>query len=166
MEVIKGDLVELALEFNFDIIIQGVNCFNRQKSGLAKKMVQYFGTDEFPMELIGLGDKSKLGQIDYKPFTIIDNYPIQTPVGYSVDFSVVNCYTQYKYGGNYPDGDSKPFDYEALRSCMKKINGTFPNHVVGIPKIGSGLAGGDWELIKEVILEELTDVTIKFVILE
>ena len=76
--------------------------------------------------------------------------------------TVINAYTQYHYGKNHKDGVDKPLDYEALTLCMQKINHTFPGKHIGLPLIGCGLAGGDWERVKAIIQKELfaMDVTI------
>lgn len=42
MKVIKGDLVELALEGKFDVIIHGCNCFNTMNAGIAKQIKRIF----------------------------------------------------------------------------------------------------------------------------
>jgi hypothetical protein len=45
---------------------------------------------------------------------------------------------------------------------MRKIKNIFNGLRIGLPKIGAGLAGGDWKLISGIIEEELNgeDVTI------
>lgn len=167
VKYIEGDIIDSAYEGEFDVLIQGVNCFNRQKSGLAKAMVETFSTDKFPLEQIGLGSREKLGLIDYKVY--INNfgkfieYP-EADMRHHPQLFVVNCYTQYKYGGNYEDGDEKPLDYLALRSCLTKINEKFKTHTIGIPDmIGCGLAGGNRDKVLQIIEETLIDVDIVFV---
>jgi O-acetyl-ADP-ribose deacetylase (regulator of RNase III) len=149
---INGDLIKLAKLGYFDVILHGCNCFNTQRSGLAPQMVKHFGTDTFPMEAEKYkGDINKLGTIDYMVFT-------QTVGTNEFDFSemdltVVNAYTQYSFGT-----DRQHLDYDALRLCLRKINHIFKGKKIGLPQIGSGLAGGSWTLIKKIIQEELTDV--------
>lgn len=63
---------------------------------------------------------------------------------------VVNAYTQFHYCGNEP-----LFDYDAFRSCLKIIKEQFPGRRIGLPKIGAGLAGGDWQRIFSIIEDEL-----------
>lgn len=91
----------------------------------------------------GKGDKRKLGKID---FQLVQKESMVKSV------FVINSYTQYHYG------KAKNIDYIALRECMKKINNDFKGKDLGIPKIGAGLAGGDWKVIKEIIQEELKDL--------
>lgn len=62
------------------------------------------------------------------------------------------------------DGVKNPLDYEALTLCMRKINHTFVGKKIGLPKIGSNLAGGDWNIIKEIIKKELKDCDVTVVI--
>jgi len=58
----------------------------------------------------------------------------------------------------------KPLDYEALTLCLRKINWVFSGKHIGLPKIGAGLAGGDWEQIKQIIKNELNDCDVTVVI--
>lgn len=153
---VKGDLIELTLKGEFDVIAHGVNCQCVQGAGLAPQMVKVFGTDSFHLEHNDYkGDINKLGQIDYQ----------KRYAGHK-SFQVVNAYTQYKYGRNHTDGVQTPIDYEALTLCMRKINHRFAGKHIGLPKIGAGLAGGDWERIKSIIQNELTDCSVTVVIFE
>jgi O-acetyl-ADP-ribose deacetylase (regulator of RNase III) len=149
---VKGDLIALAKEGKFDVITHGCNCVCTMGAGIAVPMAQNFGCSTFPLEdLSKRGDVNKLGQIEWK------KYPI------SIDNSVyvVNSYTQY-----HPNPLLKPLDYEALTLCMRKINHTFKGMHVGLPQIGAGLAGGDWELIKVIIQKELKDCDVTIVIFD
>jgi O-acetyl-ADP-ribose deacetylase (regulator of RNase III) len=72
---------------------------------------------------------------------------------------VVNAYTQYRYGT-----DKRHLDYEALTLVLRKINHKWPRKSIGLPMIGAGLAGGDWNLIKKIIEKELQDMEVTIVI--
>lgn len=155
-EEIEGNLITLANKGVFDVIVHGVNCFCRQKSGLAPQMVEAFKTDTFPLEFAyRSGDINKLGQIDFK-------YVRE-------GLAVVNAYTQYKIK-KFNDEDyhytttENPFDYEALTLCLRKMNDIFKGNHIGLPQIGSHLAGGDWNLIKSIIQKELKDCRVTVVI--
>jgi O-acetyl-ADP-ribose deacetylase (regulator of RNase III) len=58
-----------------------------------------------------------------------------------------------KTGSNGP-----PIRYEAVRTCLKKIavGAKQFGASVHMPRIGCGLAGGRWEEIEPIILDELT----------
>lgn len=158
MEIKKKCLAKAAIEGDVDIIAHGCNCFNRQKSGIARTMVSKFGTDSFPMEQELEGYYGKLGNIDHVIFKR------QGPVyerlfgrrilnaGDPNEFVVINAYTQYKYGT-----DVTHIDYTALEMCLKKINHSYPGKRVGLPWIGCGLAGGDKEIVKDIIERSLKD---------
>lgn len=170
MKTIKGDLIELANQGHFDVITHGANCFCTMGAGIAVPMKQYFGCDKFPMEDPKYrGDINKLGTIDYQIHNLILNKPIRlgnvnlmAPDFGGQDLIVINSYTQYRYGSNHPDGVYHPVDYEAITLCMRKINHTFRGKSIGLPKIGCGLAGGDWKIVSKIIEKELNamDVTI------
>lgn len=46
-------------------------------------------------------------------------------------------------------------DYQAIRKVMQAVKGRFAGKRIGYPKIGAGLAGGDWEIIGSIIDDEL-----------
>ena len=90
------------------------------------------------------GDRTKLG-----------NY---TSYVTSQKLRIINAYTQYKFGG------PSPVDYDAIRECFKKINSRYKGKKIGIPKIGAGLAGGDWKKIEKIIDKETKNLKIVCVI--
>jgi O-acetyl-ADP-ribose deacetylase (regulator of RNase III) len=122
------------------------------------------------------GDINKLGNIDFEYQYLWFDHPMVKEPGVAIpmsskslgqenvkDLIVVNAYTQYKYGRNHADGDKSPVDYAAIEMCMKKINHLFKGKHIGLPKIGAGLAGGDWDRIEKIINTELKDCEITIV---
>ncbi len=143
----QGDLIALAKQGAFEVAVHGCNCFCRMKRGIAPQMAEAFGCDHFPLEASEFeGDKNKLGQIDYQSILL--------PSG--EELIVVNAYTQYHWTEPGPFGI--PLDYDALQSCFAKINEAFQGKKVGIPKIGAGLAGGDWSRIEGILKDVCGDL--------
>lgn len=169
MKIIKGDLIELAKQGHFDVITHGCNCFCTMGAGIAVPMKENFGCNEFPMEASEYkGDINKLGTIDYQTANLVLNKPNTGNLNLlSIDLVfqliVVNSYTQYRYGWNHVDGDKKPVDYEAISLCMRKINHQFKGKSIGLPKIGCGLAGGDWNIVSKILEKELKDMNVTVV---
>jgi O-acetyl-ADP-ribose deacetylase (regulator of RNase III) len=65
MNRIKGDLIELAIDGEFDLIIHGCNCFCTMGAGIAKTIKQKF-PEAYKADLeTEKGDKSKLGEISW-----------------------------------------------------------------------------------------------------
>lgn len=87
------------------------------------------------------GDRSKLGTCTWAE--------IERDVSPLI---VVNAYTQFDYQGGGPK-----LNYDALRSCFRWIKKHHSAKKIGLPKIGAGLAGGDWLTIAAIIDEELAD---------
>jgi O-acetyl-ADP-ribose deacetylase (regulator of RNase III)/nucleoside 2-deoxyribosyltransferase len=146
---ITGDLIELAKAGRFDVIAHGCNCFCTMGRGLAPKMAKEFGCDKFKHEQAGWkGDINKLGTIE---FEFIRN----------LNLTVVNCYTQYHWSAT-----EAPFDYDAFAMCMRKMDKIFKGTRIGLPKIGTGLAGGNWDKIKKIIQEELTSCQVTIVVFD
>lgn len=157
---VKGDLIEMAKQGKFHVIAHGCNCFCTMGAGIAPQMAKAFGCDMYPKEnRKHKGDINKLGTIE--------GFPHQENTKDFVGmFAVVNAYTQFGFGRNHAGGVDTPLDYEALTLCLRKINYNFEGLDVGLPKIGCGLAGGDWKKVKKIIKEELKDCNVTIVIYE
>lgn len=154
---VLGDLIAMTKKGGFDVVVHGCNCFCTMGAGIAPLMAEAFGCDNFIMEADEYkGDINKLGSIDY------EKVKVSLVI---TDVFVVNAYTQYGFGRNHESGSDIPLDYDALRLCMRKINHIFKGSEVGLPKIGAGLGGGDWELIKQIIQQELVDCNVTVVVL-
>ena len=163
---IDGDLIKLAKEAHFDVIVHGCNCLSTMGAGIAPQMAKAFGCDRFEMETWG-PTIEKLGNIDYETVVLGEN-AIWNLNDYKnnrnePELTVVNAYTQYSYGRNHADGVAIPFDYEAFTVCMRKLNNVFKGKRIGMPKIGAGLAGGNWNRIEHIINTEIRDCEVTVV---
>jgi O-acetyl-ADP-ribose deacetylase (regulator of RNase III) len=139
MRTIPGDLIKLALEGAFDVIVHGCNCYCTMGAGIAKGIKAAFPA-AFEADLAtARGDRAKLGTCT---FAEIDRA--------GAVLTVVNAYTQFDYRGSGPK-----VDYDAVRSCFRWIKQHHAGKRIGFPKIGAGLAGGDWSRIAAIIEEEL-----------
>lgn len=139
----KGGLLNEKFDDEYKVIVHGCNCFHTMGSGVAKaireKYPEAYNADK---ELTDKGDREKLGTVS----------AAMIPEG---DLIVVNAYTQYEYGA-----DGKQYvDYDAVRSAMEQINETFSEdkYKIRMPKIGSGLGGGDWDTIASIIEDVFGD---------
>lgn len=150
MNKIKGNLIDLAYQGKFDIIVHGCNCFNIMGSGIAKEIKQRCPEAYEADQKTVRGDKSKLGS--YTSATFETNNSDEF-------FTVVNMYTQYGYGR-----DKSHVDYEAIRKGFHDLGeeirewGEGDWATVAYPKIGCGLAGGDWNIVSKIIDEELKGI--------
>lgn len=147
LQYIKGDLIQLVQQGEFDIIVHGANIHNTMGSGIAAGIREYlpamWGADQATIA----GDIRKLGHfsvaqlVEYETRT--GNMCIDRPFG-------INLYTQATMGG---PGDH--VDYAGLERGFYAINMMFSTYPVqpkiGIPKIGAGLGGGDWDRIEAII---------------
>ncbi len=143
-----GDLVRDA--HTFDAIIHGCNCFNSMGAGIAamiaKKCPEAYQVDQSTDS----GSKNKLGGYTHYDYD---------------EFTVINAYTQFYPGAQENEQTKEKSIYIrewAIRKSMRKIKENFSGKRLALPLIGAGLAGGDWERIEKIILEELIgeDVTI------
>jgi O-acetyl-ADP-ribose deacetylase (regulator of RNase III) len=141
MKEILGDLFDNHEQF--DVIVHGCNCFSTMGAGVAKII-----KGKFPYAFI-VDKNSKLTPIEKLGKITHTSSSLTKPI-------IVNAYTQFQWKGKHN------VDYDAIRCCMKLIKKEFSGKKLGMPKIGAGLAGGDWNIIKKIIDEELIneDVTV------
>lgn len=129
---IQGDLIELAKEGRFDVIVHGCNCMCTMGSGIAVQIRRNFPEAWMVDQQTQIGDGNKLGKYSS---AVIPKYGI----------TVVNAYTQYTYGGEHP------LVLTALDSSLSLVARDFLNKRIGLPRIGAGLGGGDWPTIKGIM---------------
>lgn len=145
---IKGDLIELAKQGEFNIIVHGCNCLNIMGGGIARIIKEQFPEAFEADRECELFTHERLGNIS---------------IGFNdlYNLTIVNAYTQYRPAANSLE---VAVDYDAVRSCMKKIKQQFSGKKIGMPKIGCGLANGSWQIVSKIISEELDgeDITIVY----
>lgn len=139
MKHINGNLITLAQEGHFDVIVHGCNCFCTMGRGIALAIKQAF-PQAYKADLsTARGDHAKLGTFSCAQASVN---------GQTV--TVVNAYTQYQYWGA-----GVKADYDAIRRVFRAIATQFKGSRIGYPLIGAGLARGDWAIISAILDEEL-----------
>lgn len=138
----KGCLIEAAKSGRLSAIAHQANCFNTMKSGIAPLIAAYCPEAYEADQKTEKGNKSKLGTFTY---------------GFSSNGVMVwNLYGQYNYG-RVPGVVYT--NYDALFQALSKMgawlyNSSGPN-TIGLPKLGCGLAGGDWQVVEQIIKDTL-----------
>lgn len=135
----KGNLLDLAEQGKFDLIIQGCNCFNAMGGGIAREIAQRYPHVAAVDSRTIRGDYNKLGT--YTKETVLLNNGL-------VEFFVINAYTQY----NTSTGEDV-FEYIAFELILQKIERLYGNYSIGLPYIGMGLAKGN----ASVIMAQIND---------
>lgn len=136
VEFVKGDLVT----GKFDIFCHQVNCKGKMGAGIAKQIRNAYPEVYHEYKEICDKDRCVLGMNHYT---------------YTSDGRIcVSMFAQDGYGT-----DKRYTDYNAFKSCLRSLV-TFLGYnfntykSVAFPhKIGCGLAGGDWNIILEMIKE-------------
>lgn len=145
-QYIKGNIVEIFSEGND--IAHGCNCLCVMGAGVAGQLrsefPQVFNADEYE-DRFYQEKRLKLGLIS------IADHINDVNVCY-------NLYTQYNPGPS--------IDYGALLNCFIKLNQSRKNinRTLYIPRIGSGIAGGDWKIIEKLI--NIATPNIKIVVVD
>ena len=144
---IKGDL----LQASEDAIGHGCNCFKTMGAGVAaairKKWPAVYQAD---VDYDDFDEGEKIGE-----FSTV-----------KVDGKqVYNIYTQVGYKPRSQDH----FEYDGFRDGLSKVFKDMKNHglaSLALPKIGAGLAGGDWVRISAIIDEVSNEFSIPVTIYE
>ena len=147
MRTIHGDPLQLALDGQFDVIVHGCNCQCQMGKGIALSIKQRFPEAYAADCATPKGDPTKLGTISIAKIRRENR-----------TFHIVNGYTQFHWRG-----DGVKADYEAIRKVMKAVKTEFAGKSIGYPKIGAGIAGGDWGIITPIIEDELANEDHTFV---
>jgi O-acetyl-ADP-ribose deacetylase (regulator of RNase III) len=127
----KGNLIDMAENGDFDVIVQGCNCFNTMGGGIAREIRERYPLCAEIDNLTEAGEYMKLGNwTEYDQGT----------------FLIVNAYTQY----NMSQG-TDVFEYTAFQLILEKLAFVYPGKRFGLPYIGMGLAGGDKDIIIPMI---------------
>ena len=140
MKRITGDLIQLALNGEFDVIVHGCNCFHQMGAGIAKTIAADFPEAFEADKATEYGVETKLGTISSAQIT-----------RGTAQFVIVNAYTQFHWSGPKPRAV-----YPAISRCFERIAEQFPEARIGYPLIGAGLAGGDWSIIAPRIDDALS----------
>lgn len=133
----QGDLFDTKL----DIICHGVNCQGVFGSGVARLMALVYPKAKWYYFDKHNEDGWKLGDVQFV---------LQRDGKY-----IANCATQDKY---LPRNKCHA-DYEAIRKCLSIVKdfAKAKGLSIAMPKIGAGLAGGDWDTIEGVLNEVFCD---------
>lgn len=137
IEYQKGDL----LAVTEGVIAHGCNCLGVMGSGVALAV-----KNKYPRAYKEyLGTLRQYKEVDISPLGKCQLVFIEG------DLVVANLFTQYSVA-TYPG--EVVVDYQAIRSAFSYLK-YYTYEVINIPKIGAGLAGGDWNIIEQIINEEM-----------
>lgn len=147
MELHYGNLLEMAKEGKFDVIVHGCNSFHTMGAGIAKYIKQDFPEAYAADKATGYGDKNKIGTFSEAQIERNGN-----------KFVILNAYTQYKYGGGVDN-----FEYDSFPELLQSIKAKYGDKRIGLPLIGCGLADGDEPRILQMIKDNLEGVNYSLV---
>jgi O-acetyl-ADP-ribose deacetylase (regulator of RNase III) len=68
--------------------------------------------------------------------------------------TILNAFTQL-YAGS-----GKQVSYDAIDEVTKRLNKILPDTNISMPMIGAGLAGGNWEIIRTIIQQNMVDINV------
>lgn len=137
------NIVKNIFDVDLDVLVHQANCFCTMRSGIAKEIARRYPEAAQVDSLTRRGDMAKLG-----------SYTVAHIPGGANTKHVVNLYSQHGYDS---DAHRRKTDYNAMYdglSLMRDnlVNEGKGNYKVGVPhKIGCGLGGGKWPIVKAII---------------
>lgn len=135
-----GDLISMAENGDFDIVVHGCNCQNTMGSGIAGQLKK-----RHPLVYEADCEATRQWKV---PVAKLGNFSTAVINNDGNPFVVVNAYTQVNY---LPRGVDH-FEYEAFYVILRKLEVLAkPKVRFGFPMIGCGLAGGDETVIVPLI---------------
>lgn len=173
MKIITGNLLDLAESGAYSIIMHGCNCFHSMSGGIAGDIAKRYPCVPLVDKATTVrGDIAKLGTYSLAEVTH-KAIPTQqkTPPGPWQDkpksvaqllpkghrFTVINLYTQYN-----PGADFLPSIFPVATA---RVNKDFSGCTIGIPLIGCGIGGGNWEEVMDTLVRRGPDVHWEVVLL-
>lgn len=158
LQRLTGNLIDLAEEGEFNVIVHGCNCHHTMGSGIAREIRERYPQAYAADLTTPKSDRSKLG-------TYV--------AAEAEDFIIINAYTQYDF---MPRGQDH-FEYDAFQKILDDLVDRAEESVgiaslsFGFPYIGMGLAGGEpariigmlEEFAKQVAPYDATVTLVEFV---
>lgn len=151
MKTVTGDLVKLALAGEYDLVMQGCNCLNQMGKGLALQLKKTW-KEVYKADLATTaGDWNKLGTYS-KAVVDVNGKPL----------TVLNCYTQYTYNSRTED---VLVNYAAVQRVLNQVKQEYSGMKMAMPLLGCGLAGGDWNVVSQLVENTLAGEDLTLVLL-
>ena len=119
-----------------DVIIHSCNCRNTMGAGFAKALVNKFNEAKVADDIAHNSGLAKLG--------FVSSTLVKLQSG--KELVIVNMYTQENYGTK-----DRQCDYDAITATLNEVALSYQDKVIGMPLFSTGLAGGDWGVISEII---------------
>ena len=136
---IEGNLLDLFDQGEFEIIGHGANCQTIMGAGIAVQIKERYPSAFYADVFCPLSPIEKLG-----------NYSCNDVK------NIFNFYTQFEPGPNA--------NYIWVKSCLKKFAYEYVGGFsIGLPKIGCGIGGLNWEITREIIQKELINFNVTVV---
>ena len=153
LKYVQGDLLKAATSGRLNVIAHQANCFCKGRRGIAPLIFKTFPGSKFVDDQTDVGGWYKMGDLSHA-FNYAENSP-DDPIW------VFNLYGQYHFDQYSKDYGTR---YWALGKALEKMAMVIETRKslhhswtgsttleVGFPLIGCGLAGGDWEIVEEMI---------------
>lgn len=162
-----GDVIKAFISGEVSTFIHQANCQNTMQSGIAKQvkfhLPELYAADQRTLK----GSLSKLGTCSHTTYSIDTTVKLwgQEMPG-SMTLLGINLYGQYAYGL-----DVQHTNYTAIRKGLRQARAIIEAYnlndlPIGLPKIGCGRGGGDWDVVRDILCDTIGDLDVVVYTLE
>lgn len=150
---VEGDLLKMSKQGKFDFIGHGCNCFATMGAGIALPIGIMYPEAKKADMLFEAPSYMRLGNFSMGQTWVYPGDGVQTRL------RIINFYSQF-HGG--PNLDKEALTLSLRKFAISRRHSTEEKYRIGLPIIGCGIAGGNWNTVKKIIAKELKefDVTI------
>lgn len=152
LQLATGNLIDMAEQGLFDVIVHGCNCLNTMGSGIAVEIRTRYPEAYDADTALSL----KLQDDTNSQVQKLGCYSTHLVKG-DHKFLIVNAYTQVMFS---PRGIDH-FEYASFEVILQKMLHEYGVFKIGFPYIGMGLAGGDKDRIITMIQDFAAQVSAK-----
>lgn len=124
----RGNILDMAEAGEFDIVVQGCNCYNTMGGGIAREIAERYPQ---AVEADNATQAGKFDKVGTYTHAVI-------PRGKNDAWWLINAYTQYTVSRG-----TDVFEYLGFELLLYKWAGFLPQERWAFPYIGMGLAKGD-----------------------
>jgi O-acetyl-ADP-ribose deacetylase (regulator of RNase III) len=142
LKEVNGDV----FDSDADYIAHGVNCQGVMGAGVARII-----RDAWPEVFADY--ETLCHRFAHQPEILLGGVLPSTITGSPL--IILNAFTQLA-----PMTSRRAVNYNSVALCFEKINKLCAGKTVAMPRIGAGLAGGDWDIIRVIVEKSAPDVDI------
>jgi len=111
--------------------------------------------------VLALSSRWKEPELEYRKWSKTSDFKLGEVQFVRVEPMIVIA-NMISQNGYFSSSNLTPICYKSLKRCLGilSVNAKYSKSSVHMPRIGTGLGGGDWVIIEKLIQDTLTDINV------